>query len=39
MIGKVTKFQHITVRPEPVEGQTADLGNSPLYFAFSDSSY
>jgi hypothetical protein len=29
MFGKVTRFQHITVRPEPVEGQTVGLGNSP----------
>ncbi len=29
MNGKVTWFQHTTVRPEPVEGWTVDLGNSP----------
>jgi hypothetical protein len=29
MSGKVMRFQHITVRPEPVEGQTVGLGNSP----------
>jgi hypothetical protein len=29
MIGKVTSFQHNTVHPEPVEGQTVGLGNSP----------
>jgi len=29
MSGKVTGFQHITVRPEPVEGQKIGLGNSP----------
>ncbi len=32
MSGKVTCFQHITVRPEPVEGQTVGLGNSPSIF-------
>jgi len=30
MSGKVTSFQHIAVRPEPVEGQTVGLGNSPF---------
>jgi len=30
MSGKLKCFQHITVRPEPVEGQTIGLGNSPL---------
>lgn len=29
MTGKVKWFQHITVRPEPVEGQIVGLGNSP----------
>jgi hypothetical protein len=29
MSGKVTSFQHIAVRPEPVEGQTVSLDNSP----------
>jgi hypothetical protein len=28
MSGKVTGFQHITVRPEPVEGKMFGLGNS-----------
>jgi hypothetical protein len=32
MSGKVTWFQHIAVRPEPVEGQTVRFGNSPLTF-------
>jgi len=26
-------FQHITVRPEPVEGQTVVLGNSPYFIS------
>jgi hypothetical protein len=30
MSGKLKCFQHFTVRPEPVEGQTVGLGNSPL---------
>jgi hypothetical protein len=29
MNGKITSFQYITIRPEPVEGQTVGLGNSP----------
>jgi len=29
MSGKVKWLQHITVRPEPVEGQMVGLGNSP----------
>jgi hypothetical protein len=29
MNGKVVRFQHTTVRPEPVEGQTVRFGNSP----------
>ena len=29
MTGKVTWFRCITVHPEPVEGQTVGLGNSP----------
>jgi len=29
MNGKVVRFQHTTVRPEPVEGQTVRSGNSP----------
>jgi hypothetical protein len=29
MSGKVKWFEHPTVRPEPVEGQTVGLGNNP----------
>jgi len=29
MNGKVTRLQRITARPEPVEGQTMNLGNTP----------
>ena len=30
MSGRLTLFQHITIHPEPVEGQMVTLGNSPL---------
>jgi hypothetical protein len=35
MNGKITSFQRTTVRPEPVEGQSVCLGNSPLSFGFA----
>jgi hypothetical protein len=35
MSGKPKWFQHITVRPEPVEGETVGLGNSPFILDFA----